>query len=71
MFTIKSNFLDTATMPKNYKKNRERTEELTMELTVELVVKDGFTLRKLSEKTGVPFQTLQRYVKKVRDNPGH
>jgi len=64
MFTIKFNFLDTATMPRNYKRKREKTEESTMELAVELVVKDGFTLRKLSERTGVPFQTLQRYVKK-------
>jgi len=50
-------------MLRNCKRKQERTDESTMKLAIELVVKDGFTLRKSSERTGVLFQTLQRYVK--------
>ena len=38
-----------------------------MKLAVDLVIKDKFTLRKASDRTGVAFQTLARYVKQYKE----
>lgn len=57
-------------MPRNPKKKRVPNPAETMELATKLCVVDGLTLRTSSERTGIPFQTLQRYVKKFKENQG-
>lgn len=59
-----------AIMPRNHEKNRAPNCPERVELAVDLVIKDSFTLRKASERTGVPFQTLARYIKKYKENKG-
>lgn len=61
-------FFRSTAMPRNYTRKRERNDETAMETAVKLVAEDGLTLRRSSELTGVPFQTLQRYVKKFKEN---
>lgn len=55
---------------RNHKRKLEENNALEMEIAVEMVVKDNFTLRKAAERTGVPYQTLQRYVKKYKEKGG-
>ena len=54
---IFSLFLD---MVRNHIPKRPPNDPSKMKLAVDLVVKDNFTLRKASERTGVAFQTLAR-----------
>lgn len=61
-------FCRAKTMPRNYARKREDHEESTMELAVKLVVEDGLTLCRSSERTSVPFHTLQRYVHKFKED---
>ena len=57
-------------MPRNKKPSREPNCPDKLKVAVELVVKDNFTLRKASERTGIAFQTIARYVDKYRKKDG-
>ena len=51
-------------MPRDKRPSREPSCPDKLKVAVELVVKDNFTLRKASERTGIAFQTISRYVDK-------